>query len=284
MNLKSLWQKLSGLCRLHKPKQDAAEEPPQTEEPTQAESEEQEAKPKRYTVISVVLVLAVALCLTVSIQSATQGYVSIAGFSVFRVVTGSMEPTVRVGEVLLCRSTPIEEIQTDDIVCYRSEFSEIRDAVVTHRVVLIEQDSAGELCLQTRGDANLATDPYPVRRDNLIGKVIWHSGNDGIFTRFLSFISSKIGFLSCIVIPILLVLGVIVQRAVKNLCSEIRNLRSQLRQVEAENEKDELLSGYTILTRKDYDEILLTLRAELQKELRNQENIQPPTHESKDGE
>ena len=61
-----------------------------------------ETKTKTGGIVSaVILVLAVVLAMVVCIQVLTRGYVTIAGNSLFRVVTGSMEPTMPVGSILI---------------------------------------------------------------------------------------------------------------------------------------------------------------------------------------
>ena len=67
-------------------------------------------RPGKLVVIStVILVIAVLLCLVVTIQTLSTGYTSFFGYSVFRVVTGSMEPTIPVNAVLLCKHMDIED-------------------------------------------------------------------------------------------------------------------------------------------------------------------------------
>lgn len=239
-----------------------------------------------YIISSVFLAAAVGLCMFISVQVAANGYANIAGFSMFRVVTGSMEPTISVGEALICRSVAIEDIEVGDIVCYRTEVAEIRGAVVTHRVVAVETDENGSLYLMTRGDSNIVADPYPVREDDLVGQVIWYSGKESVVTNVLSFLTGKIGFLTCIVFPVLLAAGLILQSSVKNLHQEVLRVKRELDREEdlhpsredgAENEAREEsaqsgmapMPGYTVLTQADYDEILEAVRAELIEELQN---------------
>ena len=70
--------------------------------------------------VTVLLILAVLLCLYVVIQVLSNGYVSFGGFMMFRVVTGSMEPTIPVGALLVTRQVDIKTIQLDDIICFRT--------------------------------------------------------------------------------------------------------------------------------------------------------------------
>ncbi|MDO4651148.1 MAG: S26 family signal peptidase [Eubacteriales bacterium] len=85
--------------------------------------------------VTVLLVLAVALCLYTAVQVLSNGYVNLGGFMMFRVVTGSMEPTIPVGALLVTQQVDIESIRMDDIICFRTQVSEIWGKIVTHRVV-----------------------------------------------------------------------------------------------------------------------------------------------------
>ena len=60
--------------------------------------------------VTILLVFAVALCLYTVVQVLSQGYVNIGGFMLFRVVTGSMEPTIPVGALMLTREVDINSI------------------------------------------------------------------------------------------------------------------------------------------------------------------------------
>ena len=223
---------------------------------------------KAYIISTVVLVFAVVLCAVVTIQTLVQGYVSIFGFSAFRVVTGSMEPTIKVGAVLLSKKTDIEEIEVGDIICFRSRESDHYGSIVTHRVVSIKRDAAGKILLESRGDANYTSDRYDVEEGNLIGKVIWYTGREGFFNKVLSFMSGKIGFLAVIVIPVLVIAGLILHGVGRNIRGELDGTLEMLsKEKRKKPPQDELLPGYKYLTRKDYNEIYETLKRELRKEL-----------------
>ena len=159
--------------------------------------------------VTVLLVLAVALCLYSAVQVLSNGYVNLGGFMMFRVVTGSMEPTIPVGGLLLTRQVEIENIQINDIICFRTQVSEIWGKIVTHRVVGIEQTQFGTLLLETKGDANFVADGYYVDQTNLVGKVVWHTKNGSVLAGVLALFTSKIGFLGCIVFPCLLLAALI---------------------------------------------------------------------------
>ena len=221
-----------------------------------------------YILTSILVTLAVSLCLYFSVQVITNGYVTIGGHSMFRVVTGSMEPTIRNGALLLCKKTSIENIKKDDIVCYKAKNEEIRGVIITHRVTAVVTGGDGGTYLETRGDANLSTDPYYVESANLVGKVTWHSGKDTMFTNILTLLSGKIGFFSIIVFPILVAAGLMLQSAVNNMQKEIYALRRELsEESESSTCDDQLLPGYTTLTYSDYNDIYEMLKREFLEEL-----------------
>lgn len=234
---------------------------------------------KIYIISSVVLAITAAICLIFSMQVISKGYVSLGGYRTFRVVTGSMEPTISTGAILLCKDTEIEQIKKGDIVCYRSKAAEIYGSTVTHRVVAVQKDEAGTIYLETRGDANFSSDPHLVEDKDLIGKVTWYSGKDNVLNDILSFLTGKVGFLLCIVFPVLLVAGLIMQSSVQSLREDLALVREELAQSMKEEketeqpEESELLPGYTTLTYADYNAIYEALKRELLEELdgRNQE-------------
>ena len=226
---------------------------------------------KTYIISTVFLIASALICVMFAMQIVSRGFVKIGGYSTFRVVTGSMEPAIATGSVLLCKETPIGEIKKGDIVCYRTRVTEIEGSIVTHRVVNILRDESGNIYLETRGDANVSSDPNYVDAEAFIGKVTWHSGKESVVNKMLSFLSSKIGFLVCIVFPILLVSGLILQSSVVSLRKDIELVKRELQKEEAASE---VLPGYTTLTGADYEEIYETIRKELLEELNGKGNTE----------
>ena len=68
--------------------------------------------------VTVLLILAVLLCLYVAIQVICNGYVNFGGYMMFRVVTGSMEPAIPTGALLITKEADIQTIELQDIVCF----------------------------------------------------------------------------------------------------------------------------------------------------------------------
>lgn len=107
------------------------------------------------------LVLILAAPIAAYIQPAT------VGADESRIVlTGSMEPTLGPGDVVLVRHATIDNVNVGDIVTFRSHAG--HETPYTHRVVDITTDEQGTV-LTTKGDANENPDPMYVNEDMLIG-------------------------------------------------------------------------------------------------------------------
>lgn len=212
--------------------------------------------------ITVLLILAVLLCLFVVIQVLGKGYVNIAGYSLFRVVTGSMEPEIPVGALLICEQVEMDTVQVRDVICFRAQDSAILGKMMTHRVVDVLNGADGSVMFETRGDANLASDGYLVTQTNFVGKVIWYTGANSLLSEIFSFFTNKVGFLACIVFPCLLLAGLILKDCVKNIKNELQATLDHL-----EDEPEETLAPLE-LTEQERNEMYERIRAELIEELK----------------
>ena len=215
-------------------------------------------------VVTVLLVLAVLLCLYVAIQVLSNGYVSFGGCMMFRVVTGSMEPTIPTGALLVSQQTDIASIRVNDIVCFKTQDAQMWGKVITHRVVEVLKGADGSILLRTQGDANLVADGYFVDRDNIIGKVIWHTGDGSMLATVFALFTNKVGFLGCIVIPCLLFAGMILKDCVGNIHRELKSAMEELEDADEDNWQNDPLCG---MTQEEYNELYERIRAELIEEL-----------------
>ena len=103
---------------------------------------------KKYVFSSIILGLAVVMALFVAIQTLTVGYINVFGYSIFRVVTGSMEPTIPVNSVLVCKKTDASQIEVGDVICFKSKERSHYGVIVTHRVVSISEDEKAGFLLK----------------------------------------------------------------------------------------------------------------------------------------
>lgn len=79
-----------------------------------------------------------------------------------RVVSGSMEPALSVGDIVRIKECDIEKIKEGDIIVYEST----EGKKIIHRVVLCTENG-----LLVKGDSNRYMDEEIVTSKNLVGKV-----------------------------------------------------------------------------------------------------------------
>jgi len=124
------------------------------------------------------------------------------------VYTGSMEPALPIGSVVVIKPVDTETLNIGDIICFR--LSESATTTVTHRIINITNEG-----FTTKGDANEDPDQWIVKKENVIGKAIFtipYIGYIGYFVR------TPIGFILLIIIPASLIIII-----------EIRNIAKQLK-------------------------------------------------------
>lgn len=114
------------------------------------------------------LVLGILVCLLIIILG-IQAYnklivrdetAGILGYNYKTVLTGSMEPAIPVGSIVITKEQSSYEIE--DIISFQEE-----GAIITHRIISIDRER-----YITKGDANNVADTEEVQQKQILGKVI----------------------------------------------------------------------------------------------------------------
>lgn len=110
---------------------------------------------------------------------------SVFGYSIFRVSSGSMEPELKVGDIILDKTVDNpEDLKVGDVITFKS--SDYGDLLVTHKVIKAPYEENGKLMLQTKGIANEVEDK-PISVDNVKGIMICKVDYlDTVYNVFLS--------------------------------------------------------------------------------------------------
>ena len=87
----------------------------------------------------------------------------LVGYRVFNVVSGSMEPTYSVGDLIYVKDVDPNQIEVGDPITFVLNENLV---VATHRVVDIDRENQ---YFYTKGDANQTPDASPVHFNNVIG-------------------------------------------------------------------------------------------------------------------
>ena len=149
----------------------------------------------------VMIVLALFVLLSVVMTKPGQAP-SVLGYSSFRVLSGSMEPTIRTNSMILVKKVNPSEVRAGDVISFYSSDPALGGAVNTHRVLSVEKQN-GIYIFTTKGDANLIPDEYTTSGNDLIGVVVFSSLLLGTLIRLLS---NPVVFIPIIMVPLLLIL------------------------------------------------------------------------------
>ncbi|MEF8779414.1 MAG: signal peptidase I [Haloferacaceae archaeon] len=140
-------------------------------------------------VLGFLLLLAIVIPFVVYAVPATVG--AEGGYVV---LSGSMEPAISVGDVVIVDEVDPATIQEGDVITYLRSGE---DTPTTHRVIGIE-DEGGELAFQTKGDNSESPDASPVPASQVNGKVIFTIPYIG---HVVEFVNTPYGFAALVGVP-----------------------------------------------------------------------------------
>lgn len=125
-----------------------------------------------FRIIKWILYIVVLLILFVIIvQRVTNNNISIGGFRMFMIVSESMKDEYEIGDILISKSVPADEINIGDNITYLGEKDTLKGLIITHKVIEKEERD-GEVFLTTKGTSNLVKDPE-ISYSQVYGKVIY---------------------------------------------------------------------------------------------------------------
>lgn len=148
------------------------------------------------------------------------------------VLTDSMYPEIKSGDIILCKTTEAEEVEEGDVIAFFDPAGN-GTSVVTHKV--IEVIGQGEsLKFRTQGINNNAPDKDPVPADSLVGEYtgvrIAGAGKLALFMQ------TTAGLVVCVFIPLILLVGYdIIRRRMhdKNKNDDMEALKAELEALKA---------------------------------------------------
>ncbi len=124
-------------------------------------------------------------------------------FSAYVIISPSMVPNINVYDAVVTVRVSEKRIQMYDVITFLSKEIETHGIPITHRVVGILKTEAGEKAYRTKGDNNQKEDRAVILQSEVIGKVFFRIPMLG-YVR--TFVTSKIGFLVSVVLPLAIAL------------------------------------------------------------------------------
>lgn len=123
-------------------------------------------------IVLVIFFVILAFVIATTVISRVNGSVpKVFGYSILRVSSGSMQPALKVGEVIIVADCRVEDIRSGDIITYKALSGTMAGELVTHRVVQAPYERNGEMYLRTKGDSN-DTDDGDIKSSQVYGKLV----------------------------------------------------------------------------------------------------------------
>ncbi len=127
---------------------------------------------------------------------------SIGGHFPLIVLTDSMYPDIKSGDLILCNAIDAEDVKVSDVISFFDPAGN-GTSIVTHRVVKIVKED-GKLLFKTKGDNNNTEDRVLVPAEDLVG--IYQSRIPGA-GKIAMFMQTTAGLIVCVILPIILLVG-----------------------------------------------------------------------------
>lgn len=161
---------------------------------------------------------------------------SLFGFRIYRVISGSMQPALQIGDVIIVKKS--NNYYERDIITYSNGLT-----TITHRIIAINNDE-----VITKGDAN-EVDDKPINKEQIVGKFFFRISNFSLFSMILS---KNVIYLIMIFLLVLIFLLVIGDRIIRNFRYQSNNVKK----LKKNKEKNKNLTNKRELNKKDELDIL----------------------------
>lgn len=187
--------------------------------------------------VLLVIVILIAVAMTfASLNTNDKGLPEVGGFIVMNIQSGSMEPAIKTGDLIITKTVKKPyELKVGDVVSYVGY--ENKDLIIiTHRITSVVGEG-GAVSYVTKGDNNPTVDEVEVTPSSIVSKY------DGIRIPVLgtifSFLSGRVGFFICIVLPLFILfvyqiykfISTIMEEKKKELIEQIRKEQAKGSQV-----------------------------------------------------
>ena len=152
------------------------------------------------SVVMWIIILVAALYAFTTLATREDGSVSdIAGFTPLAVQSDSMAPTFNKGDLIFIKKCDTSKLEVGDIVTFHTIIDN-EYALNTHRIAAIDEVN-GMRSFTTKGDNNDVADTHIISDGDIVGKYLFALPQMG---KVMDFLSSSMGFLIVIVLPMLL--------------------------------------------------------------------------------
>ena len=171
------------------------------------------------TGIVAVLVVVMTVLTVFSMVFNRDGTASVFGVQAYVVQSDSMTPEFAAGDVIFSEEVNPEELVAGDIITFISRDSASYGQTITHCIREVTTHN-GELAFITYGIATGVDDGTPAVASDVLGRYTFRIAGLGSFFEFLK---SVPGYIVCILLPFLVIIGL----QVANIVSAVRAARAE---------------------------------------------------------
>ena len=164
---------------------------------------------KVLTIVGIVLCVILVPMLIINCTLIIKSFINkdevpnIGGVLPLIVLTDSMDPDIKSGDIIICQQTEAESIAVGDDISFFDPAGN-GTSIVTHRVIEIVKED-GQIFFRTKGTNNNTEDRVLVPADKLVGKYTGiRVGGAGHVALFMQ---STTGLIVCVVLPIVILVG-----------------------------------------------------------------------------
>ena len=171
------------------------------------------------TVAVAILVVIMTVLTVFSMVFNRDGTASVFGVQAYVVQSDSMTPEFAAGDVIFSEEVNPEELVAGDIITFISRDSASYGQTITHCIREVTTYN-GELAFITYGIATGVDDGTPAAASDVLGRYAFRIAGLGSFFEFLK---SVPGYIVCILLPFLVIIGL----QVANIVSAVRAARTE---------------------------------------------------------
>ena len=170
------------------------------------------------------VVLFVILIFFILLNILSMNNKSLFGFRIYRVISGSMQPALQIGDVIIIKKA--NNYAEKDIITYDNGLT-----TITHRIKFINGDE-----IITEGDANDAPDK-PITKDRILGKYFFRISTFSVFSIMLT---GKTIYLIMVLVLFAILLFAISDRVTRNLEYRRNNFKKVIKEKENKEQKKKM--------------------------------------------
>ena len=153
------------------------------------------------------------------------------------VLSGSMDPMMRVGDMIIVAKVNPEAVEPGDIIAFKDPAGR-KNIIITHRVIAYDEDGGG---FKTKGDACEDPDQFIVKQEDVVGKSVF-------LVPFVGYLFGPKGSKSPVIWLFLVMLpaSLIIADEIKNVFTSPSKARKKEKEKRREERKKRLKVDYKI--------------------------------------